>query len=227
MNIVRSLFVASLLTASVGASSLAFADVPPTCSEFDDDVTCSSSDVGKPCSGGGTCYEVYCSSQPGGGGTSQNLYKCETCPTVLDGDAGTAECNATGGGPAFGASCANDAGTCEKLPEYCPVPSGTTYLNCLENGTGTMHSPTGDSGSASSSGGSSGSSSGTGSSSGSSSGGSSSGGPDASTSTTHGSNSSSSGGCTMTPDASRGWFTAALGLVGVVALGLGRQRRRR
>ena len=226
MNLVRPLFIAPLLAASLGASSLAFADVPPTCSEFDNDVTCSASDVNKPCSGGGTCYEVYCSSQSGGMGTSQNLYKCETCPTVLDVDAGGADCTGLGGSPAFGSPCAGDAGTCEKLPGYCPAPNTTTYLWCVENGTGTMHVPNTDAGGGSS-GGSSGSSSGAGSSSGSSSGGSSSGGPDASASTTHGGSSSSGGGCAMTPDASRGWFTAGLGLAGVAALALARLRRRK
>ena len=71
------------------------------------------------------------------------------------------------------------------------MPSGTVYLNCVENV---------DAGNGSSSGSSSG-------------GGSSKGG-------------SSGGGCTMTPDASRGYFTAALGLVGAVAFGLSRRRRR-
>jgi MYXO-CTERM domain-containing protein len=228
MKLVRSLFIASLLAASLGASSLAFADVPPTCSQFDDDVTCSASDVGNPCSGGGTCYEVYCSSQSGGNGSQENLYKCETCPTILDVDAGGAGCTGLGGSPQYGSTCAGDAGTCEKLPEYCPTPNTTTYLWCVENGTGTMHVATGDDGGGSSS---SGSSSGGSSSSGSSSGGSSDagssdagvvGGPKGSPG-----NGSSGGGCTMTPDASRGWFTAGLGLAGVAALGLGRKRRRR
>jgi MYXO-CTERM domain-containing protein len=31
----------------------------------------------------------------------------------------------------------------------------------------------------------------------------------------------------MTPDASRGWFTAGLGLAGAAALALGRLRRRK
>ncbi len=191
MLLLRSLSIAFVLAASLGTSSLAFADVPPTCAEFDNDVTCSASDVGKPCSGGGTCYQVYCSSQSAGGGTSQNLYKCETCPTLLDADAASA-CSGPGGGTSYGSPCAGGAGTCEKLPEYCPAPNTTTYLWCVENGTGTMHGvPTGDGGGGSKGG------------------------------------SSSGGGCTMTPDASRGWFTAALGLVGVAALGLGRQRRRR
>jgi MYXO-CTERM domain-containing protein len=228
MNLFRPLLIASFLAASLGASSLAFADVPPTCSEFDNDVTCSAADVGKACSGGGTCYEVYCSSQSGGNGTQQNLYKCETCPTILDVDAGGADCTGPGGSAAYGSTCAGDAGTCEKLPEYCPTPNTTTYLWCVEDGTGTMHvsggsSSGGSSGGSSSSGSSSGGSSSSGSSSGGTSDGGSVGGPK---DDNHGS-SSSGGGCAMTPDASRGWFTAALGLAGVVALGLGRQRRRR
>jgi MYXO-CTERM domain-containing protein len=180
MNLFRRLWIVSLAAAWLAAATLAYADVPPTCSQFDNDVTCSTSDVGKACSGGGTCYEVYCSSQAGGGGTSQNLYKCETCPTVLD--AGADACVYGSAGPPFGASCAG-TGTCEKLPEYCPAPNATLYLNCVEYVDAGAH--------------------GHGSSSGSSSG----------------------GGCTMTQDASRGYFTAALGLLGVVALGLSRRRR--
>lgn len=235
MNLVRFLPVVPLLAASLGASSLAFADVPPTCSQFDNDVTCAASNVGQPCTGGGTCYQVSCTSQVAGQGTSQNLYKCETCPTLLD--AGATGCNTIGGGAAFGKSCANDAGTCGKAPAYCPVPSGT-YISCIENTDAGAKQPLEDASTDSpsetssggfSSGGSSGGSSSGGASASSSSGGtsgSSSGGTNAGESTGHGGG-SSGGGCSMTPDANRGCFSACLGLVGIAALGLGRLRRRR
>jgi MYXO-CTERM domain-containing protein len=205
----------ALLVAALDVSSTARADVPPTCSAFDSDVTCSASDVGQPCSGGGTCYEVYCSLGSVGSPDEQNLYKCETCPTVLDVDAG-----ADGGSAcslsSFGQSCAGGLGVCEKAPEWCPFTGA--YLPCIaisDAGTqassdaavttaasdaggtaaqGDAGAPEGDSGSTSAGGSPS---------------------------------SASSGGCSTSPVANRGRFAAGLGLAGMIALLLGRRRRSR
>jgi MYXO-CTERM domain-containing protein len=217
----RSFLFGSLLAASLGVSPAALADVPPTCSEFDSVVTCSAGVVGQPCTGGGTCYEVYCSDGPGGSSGSENLYKCETCPAVLDADAGADAGACTG----FGESCADGRGECQKLPEWCPQYTGPGIVPCVElsdagsgahsdgggstspgDGGGTAEAGPGDAG---------GTDGGTGDAGG-------------TLAKTEGSSAPpSSGGCSASPGANRGWFAAGLGLVGVIALGLGRRRRSR
>jgi MYXO-CTERM domain-containing protein len=199
MHPLRFLVFGALLAASLDVTSLVRADVPPTCSQFDSVVTCTADQVGMPCSAGGTCYQVYCADGLGGTNT-QNLYKCEVCPTLLDAGVGP-----DGGGPcnynSYGMPCADGRGVCEKAPEWCPSFPAVPYFSCLEPsdaGPPLVSSDGGGNPAQSDAGGS-----GTG----------------------PGTPTSSSSGCSASPDANRGWFAAGLGLVGVVALGLGRRRR--
>jgi hypothetical protein len=101
----------------------AFADVPPSCADFDSYMPCSKDDVGKTCSNGGTCYTITCSVSLSAGTT---LYKCAACPPLVasgsDGgaDAG-AECATLGD---IGKSCGvGNAGTCARTPSYCNLPA--------------------------------------------------------------------------------------------------------
>jgi hypothetical protein len=110
--------VATLTLALLLMQSASRADIPPTCSTFDDRVTCAQADLGKACPSGGTCYEVSCAATAMGG--QQKLYKCEVCPNVID--AGT--CSMASG---YGAPCADDAGTCRKAPAWC----GSIGFACL------------------------------------------------------------------------------------------------
>jgi MYXO-CTERM domain-containing protein len=128
MHPLRFLVFGAFLAAALDVTSVARADVPPTCSQFDSDVTCTASEVGMPCSVGGTCYQVYCADGLGGS-NAQNLYKCEICPTVLDAGVepdGGAVCSFG----SFGMSCAGGRGLCQKLPEWCPFTG--SYLPCVE-----------------------------------------------------------------------------------------------
>src|SRR4051794_27810518 len=95
------IFAVAFGLTTMALAGVAAADIAPACDAFADRVTCSKDDVGKPCSNGGTCYEVTC--QDGSVPTSpptaiQKFYKCETCPAVLD--AGT--CGATYNEPCAG-----------------------------------------------------------------------------------------------------------------------------
>lgn len=92
------------------SSGRARADVPPECNEYDALITCAAADVGKPCQGGGKCYEVHCS----GGGDGETRYKCDACPTLVSsrdecwmGTLGQ-PCGPAGGGA-----------TCMVLPSHC------------------------------------------------------------------------------------------------------------
>ena len=85
------------------------ADVAPTCSAFDDLITCDAQDVGKACQGGGQCYAVVC-------GTGMTVYKCDACPAILSApDAGCAPSK-------FGTPC-GDGGTCSSTQAYCNTSS--------------------------------------------------------------------------------------------------------
>jgi hypothetical protein len=136
-------------------SSPSRADLLPFCSQ-DTDITCAATDVGKPCQGGGKCFEVSCENgtEPG------KVYKCIACPPIVpapsgsctlgnmgtacgDGDGGTGTCGAISPscnttsdkyvcqGPAAAAptgppSGANSSGGCDVVPR--PPKPGTLAI---------------------------------------------------------------------------------------------------
>lgn len=116
-----SLLLAAVALATIsGWSGAARADIPPTCAAQDSLITCAAADVGKPCQGGGECYEIQCSN----GSSSGKVYKCDACPTVLP---SADECSI----PNLGQPCTTDGGTgtCLSRPNHC-VTTGTKFA-CL------------------------------------------------------------------------------------------------
>jgi hypothetical protein len=111
-----SLLLTALALAWISAwSAPARADIPPSCSAFDALITCAAGDVGKPCQGGGQCYEVHCSA----GAAGSTLYKCDACPTVV---ASADECSFADLGKACGGD--GSAATCAVLPPHCITAGG-------------------------------------------------------------------------------------------------------
>jgi hypothetical protein len=110
-----SLIVALLLA---GWSSASRADIPPSCDAESSLITCAATDVGKPCQGGGQCFEIACQS----GASAMKVYKCAACPTIVAAPAET--CTYA----KLGMACSGDGGTgtCGVVPSYC----NTAKLAC-------------------------------------------------------------------------------------------------
>jgi hypothetical protein len=104
------------LLAVASVAGRARADVLANCDSIDALITCAAADVGKPCRGGGSCYAIGCAS--GAMMTFTTVYRCDTCPPVIDTDGGAA-CSI----PTLGMAC-GDGGTCGVRPSYCPQTSG-------------------------------------------------------------------------------------------------------
>jgi hypothetical protein len=97
------------------------ADIAPSCDSEMSLITCNATDVGKPCQGGGKCFEISCSSSAG---ASSKVYKCDACPTIIDTPAGT--CGISN----MGASCGDGdggTGTCGAIRYYCTTATSGKY----------------------------------------------------------------------------------------------------
>jgi hypothetical protein len=105
-----ALAVLSLAVLALTAGA-ARGDVPPQCAAQDALITCAAADVGKPCQGGGQCYEISCAN---GYMTGSKVYKCDACPTVVP---SSNECAPS----KFGQPCGADGGTatCGYIPFHC------------------------------------------------------------------------------------------------------------
>jgi hypothetical protein len=105
-----SLIAALLLTGLSGASR---ADIPPACDAESSLIACAATDVGKPCQGGGQCFEIPCQS----GASAMKVYRCAACPTIVEAPADT--CTYA----KLGMACSGDGGpgTCGVVPSYCNV----------------------------------------------------------------------------------------------------------
>lgn len=125
------------LPAALLVSSVALADVPPTCDQFNSNADCAQADVGKACPGGGTCTEISCEASAGG---ANKVLKCVSCDLVEIADPDKV-CEP--GPSSFGKTC-GDGGTCTKLPSWC---SSSGYVVCAKEGQGAGGSGQGGSGS--------------------------------------------------------------------------------
>lgn len=99
------------------AGPAARADIPPSCDSKDSLITCSATDVGKPCQGGGQCFEISC----GVGTTAGKVYKCDACPTIIATPADTCTISK------LGMACSGadgGTGTCGVVSAYCAGAGG-------------------------------------------------------------------------------------------------------
>jgi MYXO-CTERM domain-containing protein len=100
------------------SSPQARADIPSTCGSLDSLINCAATDVGKPCQGGGQCFEMSCLNT--GASTSVGkVYRCDACPTVL---AAPGTCTITN----MGTACTGDdggTGTCRVIAPHCATTS--------------------------------------------------------------------------------------------------------
>jgi hypothetical protein len=121
----------SLLASAFALISLAFAasparaDVLGECSAIDL-ITCSATDVGKPCQGGGKCLAVPCS-QAGATPTATMVYKCDVCPTIVSAPSPT--CTISN----MGTNCAGGdggSGTCAIISPQCQTATGAEKFSC-------------------------------------------------------------------------------------------------
>lgn len=93
------------------------ADIPPSCGAQDSLITCAATDVGKPCQGGGQCFEIACSN----GASSGKVYKCDACPTIIE--ASTPACSI----PTLEMACTGadgGTGTCAPISAHCATGAG-------------------------------------------------------------------------------------------------------
>jgi hypothetical protein len=127
-----SLIAALLLTAWSAASR---ADIPPSCDAESSLITCAATDVGKPCQGGGHCFEIPCQS----GASAMKVYKCAACPTIVEVPADT--CTYA----KLGMACSGDGGTgtCGVVPSYCNTAKLACQVPAQNDPTGP---PTGSAG---------------------------------------------------------------------------------
>jgi hypothetical protein len=125
----RLLFAALALGFVALGAAPARADIPPSCDTQASLVTCAATDVGKPCQGGGQCFEISCSS----GTSSSKIYKCDTCPATIEVAAGTC------GPGTFGTACGDGKGTCGALKSYCATAASGKYA-CVATAQGTAGS---------------------------------------------------------------------------------------
>jgi hypothetical protein len=203
------------------------ADVPPLCTQFDNDTNCAAADLGKACPSGGNCVSVSCDT--GGMGNPMMLTKCEVCPSETPDTAKVCTDFTT-----LGKACGN-GGTCTVLASWCAT--GNKFACALPNGAG------GSGGSGGSAGAGTGGSStaGTGGSGTAGSGtagtgtagagiaGTSSAGASASAGGTQApaaSGDSGGGGCAVGPVGKRGAAAALMTLIGILGLAAGRRRSR-
>jgi hypothetical protein len=117
------LLAAIALAIAVLAAPAARADIAPACDSLSALITCAATDVGKPCQGGGKCFEMTCSSTAAGGG-SMKLYKCDACPTIIETPAGT--CGISN----MGTSCGDGdggTGTCGAIAPHCVTATSGKY----------------------------------------------------------------------------------------------------
>jgi hypothetical protein len=102
------------------------ADIPAACDALANLITCAATDVGKPCQGGGQCFEMDC----GGGANGMTLmkvYRCDACPTIVAAPAGT--CTYSN----FGTACGDGdggSGTCAILSPWCVQATGASKVSC-------------------------------------------------------------------------------------------------
>jgi hypothetical protein len=192
-------------------SSTSRADIPPSCDAESSLITCAATDVGKPCQGGGQCFEIACQN----GASGMKVYKCAACPTIVAAPADT--CTFA----KLGMTCSGDGGTgtCGVVPAYCNAGKLACQMPAQNVPTGP---PTGGAGTG---GGVTDGGAGTG-------GGSTDGGGGttgaAGTGSGGAAGNKSSGGCDIAPNPPK---PTAIGLgllaIGVVAFGVDRVRRRR
>ncbi len=91
------------------------ADLLPTCAS-DTAIICAATDVGKPCQGGGKCFEVACEN----GAYPGKVYNCITCPTIVH--APTGSCTISN----LGTTCGDGdggTGTCGAISPSCNTTS--------------------------------------------------------------------------------------------------------
>jgi hypothetical protein len=108
------------------ATSPARADILGECSAITDLITCSATDVGKPCQGGGTCLSVPCS-KPTATPPASMVYKCDVCPTIVSVPAGT--CTISNMGTACGGGDGG-SGTCAIISPQCQTSTGADKFSC-------------------------------------------------------------------------------------------------
>jgi hypothetical protein len=109
----RALAAAFALAALTLWSLPSRADIPPSCDSESSLVTCAATEVGQPCHGGGTCFEMTCGSSAG---PLSKVYKCDTCPTIIAAPSGTCTFDN------MGSTCGDGdggTGTCAALRYYC------------------------------------------------------------------------------------------------------------
>jgi hypothetical protein len=91
------------------------ADLLPICGSGSA-VTCAATEVGKPCHGGGKCFEVACEN----GAYPGKVYNCITCPTIIHAPAGSCAISN------MGTTCGDGdggTGTCGAVSPSCNTTS--------------------------------------------------------------------------------------------------------
>jgi hypothetical protein len=120
-----ALLAAATLTLAVLSLTVraARADALPDCPSLQDQlITCAAADVGKPCEGGGQCYEMSCSNS--GTIVAGKIYKCDACPTIIP---ATEPCDYN----TMGKACGGEGGTgnCGVVPPHC-ITAGVGKFAC-------------------------------------------------------------------------------------------------
>jgi hypothetical protein len=102
------------------------ADLLATCDGYASLITCAATDVGKPCQGGGQCFEMSCSSSPTAS-TPTKVYRCDACPTIVAAPAAT--CTLSNMGTACGDGDGG-TGTCAIISPWCQSSTGASKVSC-------------------------------------------------------------------------------------------------
>ncbi|SRR5258708_3665953 len=111
------------------------ADIPAGCDAAGSMITCAAADVGKPCQGGGKCFEIPCVA---GATTIGKVYKCAACPTIVAAPSGT--CTISNMGAPCGAGDGG-TGTCGAIASYCNSSPSADKFVCQKPSTETPTGP--------------------------------------------------------------------------------------